>query len=60
MRSQESIRRGGSNELCDEWIKHIKDSGGIQAQLKLLTWMVGALLAANVALIGFLTMQATR
>jgi len=43
----------------DEWIKHIKDSGGIQAQIRLLTWMVGALLAANVALIGLLVEQAT-
>ena len=42
-----------------EWIRHIQDSGSIQAQIKLLTWMVGALLAANVALIGFLVSQAT-
>lgn len=40
-----------------EWIKHIQDSGGLKAQIKLLTWMVGALLAANVALIGFLVKQ---
>jgi len=37
----------------DEWIDHIRDSGSIKAQLKLLTWMVGALLTGNIALIGF-------
>ena len=42
----------------EEWMPHIRDSGGIQAQIKLLTWMVGALLAVNVALIGFLVSQA--
>lgn len=41
----------------DEWIDHIRDSGGIKAQIKLLTWMVGALLAANIALIGYLVSQ---
>ena len=46
----------------EEWIKHIKDSGGIQAQLRLLTWLVSTLLAGYavlvVALIGFLVKQA--
>ncbi len=37
-----------------DWIQHIADSGGIKAQIKLLTWMVGALLTANVSIIGFL------
>lgn len=47
----------------DEWVGHIRDSGGIQAQIKLLTWLVGGLLAANVTFIvtfiGFLVTQAT-
>ena len=37
-----------------EWIKHIAESGSIKAQLKLLTWMVGTLLVANMGLIGLL------
>jgi len=37
----------------DEWVPHIKDSGGIQAQLKLLTWLVGILIMAQFATIGF-------
>jgi len=41
----------------NEWVPHIIDSGGIKAQIKLLTWMVGALLAANIALIGYLVTQ---
>ena len=45
----------------DEWIKHIADSGGIKAQIKLLTWMVGGLLTANVtiiiALVGWLVLK---
>ena len=45
----------------NEWIKHIADSGGIKAQLKLLTWLVSSLLAGYLllilALIGFLVKQ---
>ena len=36
-----------------EWIEHIRDSGGIKAQLKLLTWMVGTLLVSNAATVGY-------
>ena len=39
------------------WMKHIEDSGGIRAQLKLLTWLVGALITSNVALVSFLVIQ---
>jgi hypothetical protein len=42
-----------------EWIKHIQDSGGIKAQLRLLTWMVGVLLTSNIALVGFLVVTRT-
>ena len=42
-----------------EWIKHVSDSGAIKAQIKLLTWMVGALLVANVTIIGFLLVVVT-
>ena len=35
-----------------EWMPHTRDSGGIVAQIKLLTWLVGALLTSQVALIG--------
>jgi hypothetical protein len=41
-----------------EWIRHVEDSGGIKAQLKLLTWMVGALITAQIATIGFLLKSA--
>jgi len=36
-----------------EWIKHIQDAGSIAAQIKLLTWLVGALLTTNITVIGF-------
>ncbi len=42
----------------EEWIQHISDSGGIKAQIKLLTWMVGAILAADMAIIGWLLVSA--
>jgi len=41
-----------------EWIQHISDSGGIKAQLKLLTWLVGAMLTAEMAIIGWLLVNA--
>jgi len=36
----------------EEWVPHIRDSGGIVAQIKLLTWLVAAMLASQGALIG--------
>jgi len=38
----------------EEWMPHIRDSGGIAAQIKLLTWLVGTLLTSQIALAGLL------
>ncbi len=42
-----------------KWVEHVEGYGSIRGQLKLLTWMVGALLTSNLALVAFLLKLAT-
>lgn len=44
----------------DEWMEHVRSSGGIVAQIKLLTWLVGTLLTSQIVVIGFLITVLTR
>ena len=43
-----------------EWNIHIRDAGGISAQIKLLTWMVGLLVTSQVAMFSTFAVLLTR